>query len=71
MFLDASWLAVYFGQNVIPQHYDPACDRLTLEALTRHLAGLDKTLSAAARNMPQHDAFLRQIGALGRGMHSP
>jgi tryptophan halogenase len=63
MFLDASWLAVYFGQNVMPRHYDPASDRVPQESLAQHLAGLHRTYRDAIESMPEHEAFLRRIGA--------
>jgi tryptophan halogenase len=63
MFLDASWYAVLFGQNVVPRHYDPAADRVSAAALERHLASVKAEYSAAADSMPPHEAFLRQIGA--------
>ena len=67
MFLDASWLAVYFGQNVMPRHYDPSSDRIPEAALSRHLAGLHQTYSGAVESMPEHGDFLRRIGAAAPG----
>lgn len=63
MFLDASWLAVYFGQNIIPRHYDPSADRVGTDALLHHLDGLTQSYRRAVESMPAHGAFLRQIGA--------
>lgn len=63
MFLDASWLAVYLGQNVIPRHYDPACDRLGEEELAAQLDRIRRDYAHAIGGMPLHAAFLRQIGA--------
>lgn len=63
MFLDASWLAVFFGQNVIPHHYDPSSDRVDPESLAAHLAGIGAEYAQAVGSMPQHEEFLREIGA--------
>jgi tryptophan 7-halogenase len=63
MFLDASWLAVLFGQHVVPRHYDPASDRLLQSDLQQRLAGIRVEYAQAVATMPPHDAFLRQIGA--------
>jgi len=63
MFLDASWLAVYLGQNVIPRHYDPACDRLGEAELARQLARIRNEYAHAIGAMPAHAAFLELIGA--------
>lgn len=71
MFLDASWLAVYFGQNVIPRHYDPASDRVAAGALAGHLERLQRTYRAAVRSMPTHAAFLRRIGADAEKLRTP
>jgi len=63
MFLDASWLAVFFGQGKIPRRYDPASNRVPGTNLVRHLADLHAEYADAVDTMPEHDVFLRQIGA--------
>jgi tryptophan halogenase len=63
MFLDASWLAVFFGQGMVPRHYDPSSDRVADVALNRHLAGINGEYSQAVDTMPAQESFLRQIGA--------
>jgi tryptophan halogenase len=63
MFLDASWLAVYFGQNIVPSHYDPSSNRVAPDLLTSHLERLHRTCRDASRSLPAHDAYLRSIGA--------
>ncbi len=63
MFLDASWLAVLLGQRVTPRHHDPAADTLDIAALSRQLAGIRNEYAAAVATMPQHAAYLREIGA--------
>lgn len=65
MFLDASWLAVLFGQHQMPLQYDPACDRLPEALLAEQLARIHEDYSAAIATMPDHAAFLGRIGALG------
>lgn len=67
MFLDASWLAVYFGQNVTPRRYDPVCDRIPAESLAARLDDLRGAYAAAMQGMPEHADFLRGIGADYRG----
>jgi tryptophan halogenase len=62
MFLDASWLAVYFGQNVMPRHYDPRSDRLGSQELSAQLARLSGEYAEAVNSMPAHGTFLRQSG---------
>jgi tryptophan halogenase len=63
MFLDASWLAVFFGQGIHPRHYDPSANRVERAALAAHFAGIDDEYTGAIDSMPTHEAFLEQTGA--------
>jgi len=63
MFLDASWLAVYLGQNVVPRRYDPLAARLPEADLLRRLDTIDRDYAAALDRMPPQDRFLASIGA--------
>ncbi len=63
MFLDASWLAVLFGQHVMPRHYDPSSDRVSGDELARHLQAIRGEYREAVATMPEHQAFLQRIGA--------
>jgi tryptophan 7-halogenase len=61
MFLDASWLAVYFGQNVIPLGFDPRASAtdpaVSLAALSMYKADC---LASMAR-LPSHGDFLADL----------
>jgi tryptophan 7-halogenase len=63
MFLDASWIAVYLGQRVIPQHGDPLGRVISDDALETTMERLRNGCAAAARSLPSHAEFIRQIGA--------
>jgi tryptophan 7-halogenase len=63
MFLDASWIAVYLGQGVVPQFGDPVGLDIPDEQLARHLTGLQRDCRDAAATLPTHQDFIRQIGA--------
>lgn len=63
MFLDASWIAVYLGQRVMPQHYDPRCSKISEDLLLQKLTTLRNGCMSAARTMPVHQDFIKQIGA--------
>lgn len=63
MFLDASWIAVYLGQRVVPRHYDPRCDKFSENSLTYKLAALRNNCRNAAQSMPHHQDFITKIGA--------
>jgi tryptophan halogenase len=68
MFLDASWLAVYFGQNVVPRHYDPRSDQLSTAELDAQLLKLRGDYATAVDSLPGHEDFLRERGAHYRAM---
>ncbi len=63
MFLDASWIAVYLGQGVVPHHDDPLGLAVTDDALTQKLKRLKLDCHHAASTLPSHQDFIRQIGA--------
>jgi tryptophan 7-halogenase len=62
MFLDASWLAVYLGQRVVPEHVDPLGLALEEDALAAQLSRIGAQCQAAAASLPKHADFIRQIG---------
>jgi tryptophan halogenase len=60
VFLDASWVAVYLGQRVIPQGHDLRADPPSVESL---VAGMDKLaadIQGLALGMDDHAAYLRR-----------
>jgi tryptophan halogenase len=58
LFLEPSWLAVYFGQRVMPSGYDPLADAVDGTALARKMQQVREQINAAAVRMPTHEAFL-------------
>jgi tryptophan 7-halogenase len=62
MFLDASWIAVYLGQRVIPQHGDPLGAAIDDADLAAQLARISSQCETGAGSMPDHGDFIRQIG---------
>ncbi len=58
LFQNASWLAVYLGQGIIPQGYDPAVDERPHVDATRHLAQLRSVVAQAAAQAPTHQQFI-------------
>jgi len=63
MFLDASWIAVYMGQRVVPRHYDVRCNRISADMLAEKMSALQSSCRSAAMTMPGHEEFLKKIGA--------
>jgi tryptophan halogenase len=58
LFLEPSWLAVYFGQRIQPRHHDPLADRLPLGNVQRELQGMKTLVRRAAESLPSHAAFI-------------
>jgi tryptophan 7-halogenase len=60
LFLEPSWLAVYLGQGIIPQTYDPLANNLDVELVSRQLAGMRTLVKRAAESVTSHADFIRQ-----------
>ena len=65
LFLEPSWLAVYFGQRIEPDAYDPLSDRIPSAALAEAAEALRSAIRQEASTMPSHDAFIRGCCAAG------
>jgi tryptophan halogenase len=64
LFQPPSWLAVFIGQHVWPQRYDPLVDARDVEGIRRRLAGIRKVIDAAAESLPlQSDYIARHCRA--------
>src|SRR5262245_12774125 len=58
LFLEPSWLAVYFGQRIAPRRHDPLADRLPEGDVRRELLGMKALVRRAAEATPGHAAFI-------------
>lgn len=58
LFQNLNWLAVYIGQQVWPQRYDPLADSRDVEDVRRQLAGIRRVISAAADSLPSHSDYV-------------
>ena len=54
LFLEASWLAVYLGQGVVPEGYDHRADLVPDDAAIARLGGLRAHIRKAAESLPSH-----------------
>lgn len=63
MFLDASWIAVYLGQRVAPQRYDPRSLAIDEAALAAQFGRIEARCQVAAAAMHDHARFIETIGA--------
>jgi tryptophan halogenase len=60
VFLDASWVAVYLGQRVIPQGHDLRADPPSAESLVAGMQKLGAEIVELAGGMEDHAAYLRR-----------
>lgn len=63
MFLDASWIAVYLGQRIIPLNGDPLGMNIPEADLRTELDRIREGCRIAVNEIPSHGDFIRQIGA--------
>ncbi|HEU0100384.1 MAG TPA: tryptophan halogenase family protein [Allosphingosinicella sp.] len=60
VFLDASWIAVYVGQGIVPAGHDPRADLPSADALARGMETLRAEILDAAAAMPDHRAQIER-----------
>ena len=60
-FKEPSWLAVYLGQNITPDDYDPLVDAVDPAQSAKVLADLKAAVERTVASMPAHEDFLRQF----------
>ena len=60
-FKEPSWLAVYLGQNVMPQAWNPLVEAIDPAESARILAELKVAVARTVEAMPAHESFLRSV----------
>lgn len=58
LFTETSWVAVFLGQNILPESYNPLVDNVEETQLRQSLASMKQAISAGVGAMPSHEAFL-------------
>ncbi|WP_370980920.1 tryptophan halogenase family protein [Agaribacterium sp. ZY112] len=53
-----SWVAVMFGQGMIPQSYNPVADALDQRTLDHHISQYQHAVKEISRQMPTHQQFI-------------
>ncbi|MFC3092923.1 tryptophan 7-halogenase [Alteromonas sediminis] len=71
LFLKASWLAVYFGQGIIPTHYDWQLDTIPTEHIVKQLDDIESDINSAVHQMPSHADSIAQHCALAKSWRTP
>ncbi len=60
LFLEPSWLAVYFGQRIMPTAWDPLADAMEPGEVTNQLQSVREQIQSSVVRMPTHEEFLQQ-----------
>lgn len=58
LFSEVSWLAVLFGQNVIPNGYHPLVDTLDDRALLNYMNSIQDVVKRSVDAMPTHASYI-------------
>jgi len=59
LFALPSWLAVFYGQGIVPQAYDPLADTLETEVILKRMADLHDDIHRQTAGMSGHYDFVR------------
>ncbi len=60
LFTNASWVAVFLGQHIVPEDYEPAADALDEAKVTQALEQMRRGFLDTADRLPTHGDFLRR-----------
>jgi tryptophan halogenase len=60
LFVDANWIAILLGQDIMPHGYDPLADALDIQQLHGTAERLRRIIRDTAMAMPEHNAFIQQ-----------
>ena len=58
LFADANWTAVFIGQNIVPETYDPLVDAVDIAAVEATAGRMRDLFRRTAEAMPTHRDFL-------------
>lgn len=61
MFLPASWLAVYYGQRIVPDRVNPLIGNVPIATSRAHVARIAAACASAADAMPSHEDYITRI----------
>ena len=66
LFTATSWIAVFIGQGVIPESYDPLVDAHDVTEIRDRLRSAHARIRQAADKLPPHDELLSHLLARAR-----
>lgn len=70
LFNAPSWLSVFLGQGLRPEHYHPLADAIPLERLLAELDELRTDIAFRIDEMPKHATFLKRYADAEAANHS-
>jgi tryptophan halogenase len=75
LFTPPSWLAVYVGQGLVPEHYNPLADAMPAERLLAELDDLHIDIRDRVEEMPKHGSLVARYAnseaATDQLLHEP
>jgi len=63
LFVDTNWIAVFLGQGVWPERYDPLVDAVNIADVSKTFQRMRALMRSAAESLPTHRAFIEQYCA--------
>ena len=54
LFIETNWLAVYLGQGIVPQAFDPRAECMSDEEIRNRMQLMREYLQGAAKALPTH-----------------
>ncbi|MET3667916.1 tryptophan halogenase family protein [Caulobacter sp. 1776] len=66
LFNDTSWFAVFIGQGIIPEGWDPMADAMDEATFRARMVEIKAVIAKSAEVMPDHMAFIRENCAAER-----
>ncbi|HEY0412847.1 MAG TPA: tryptophan halogenase family protein [Allosphingosinicella sp.] len=63
LFATTSWVAIFLGQGIVPDDYEPAADALDEDKVAQALEQMRQGYLETAGHLPTHGEFLARIGA--------
>ena len=66
VFLDPSWVAVYLGQGIVPEGWDPRVDTVATDALLTSVEALRTEIAGDVAHRPDHRSFIERYCAMAQ-----
>ncbi|MGE5562031.1 MAG: tryptophan halogenase family protein [Bacillota bacterium] len=65
LFTPPSWISVFFGQGVTPEHYNPLADAMPIDRLLQTMDELREDIRDRVDEMPKHASLLARYADAG------